>query len=444
MSDGQRLEPGDTLAGSYRIEEVVGQGGFSTVYRATQTALGRSVAIKWMKTRVDELNSDRSQALDDLVERFRREARIIARLTHPATVTLYDFGRTIGGDFYMVLEYVDGVQLSRLRGERLAPNRVVRLLEQALESLAEAHDHGVVHRDIKPDNLMVYDHRGRRNRLKILDFGIAKVLRALDEKTLRQITGESKLIGTPRYIAPENATNRDPGPPADIYSLGLIAYELLLAERAVTGDDQLDILDRHLSSDFQARIERRPGVPDGLRRVVNRMMEKKVADRYTGAGEVLEDLRALPDYAEGYGATDQLPRPPSARDTDQRADAPVEFASTDSFPNVSAYGDTPDLGGMALHDGADRLSSGPYHTKGGSDPEDRTAHERPQPPEAREKRASYPPGQTTDLPGPSDRDGDAETSDAADRTDGTGSRVALTAAIVVVAVVMIAVGIVVL
>lgn len=444
------LQPGDELEGDYRIEGVVGEGGFSTVYRATQTSLGRTVAIKWMKTRVQTPDDSSARALDDLEERFRREARIVARLDHPATVTLHDFGRTAGHDLYMVLEYVDGVPLTAIRGPHMAPNRVAAILEQALESLGEAHDAGVIHRDIKPDNLMVYHGRHHRERLKILDFGIAKVLRSIDERTLRQITGESTILGTPRYIAPENATDRDPGPAADIYSLGLVAYELLLGERAVPGDDTLDILDRHLAENFQVRIPERPAVPDRLRRIVNRMVAKPLSERYGSADQVLDDLRALPEYGDAYGPTDEVRRPPETGPETSSAPDPA-IASTDSLPEVSAYGETPDF------DAAEPASrsSGPSHDKKGDAPGTRTARERPMPPTARAsddedtddrdatgptRRASFPPGQTHDLPGGEveaiEKETDAESSDERDEDRSTVTLVAAVAVIVTTFVVL--------
>ncbi|MFB6372946.1 MAG: serine/threonine protein kinase [Bradymonadaceae bacterium] len=462
--DAHGPQPGDTLDGDYRIDGILGEGGFSTVYRATQTAVGRTVAIKWMNTDVVSPDGTGARTLDELVERFRREARIVARLDHPATVTLHDFGRTDSHDLYMVLEHVDGRPLTQLRGDQLAPNHVVALLEQALESLAEAHDHGVIHRDIKPGNLMVYEHRDRSDRIKILDFGIAKVLRAFDDETFRQLTGESSIIGTPRYIAPENATNRDPGPPTDLYSLGLVAYELLLGERAVPGHgDTYDLLDRHLSDDFQVHISRRPAVPDGLRGVINRMVRKSLDDRYATADAALEDLRALPDYGDAYGPTDEMSQPDAA-DSDRGTDPDIAETSTASLPDVPAYDDRVDLGPTDAPDRAasetpssrKRPPSGPYHRKGGQHPEDRTAHERPMPPSARDggteqtsdecvedrdetgptRRASFPPGRTCDLPQDDARDDETEESEGADAADADGegrSSLVVAAGIVLVA-----------
>jgi serine/threonine protein kinase len=403
MGEERALEIGCEIDGRYRIERAVGEGGYATVYRASQKAVGRPVAVKVMKP--DGPGSEESsERRADRVERFRREARVLARLQSPATVTLHDFGET-RGHFYMVLEFVDGVPLTALHGEQLAPGRVVAILEQALESLGEAHDHGIVHRDVKPDNLMLYQHRGHRERLKILDFGIAKVLRALDEQTLRQITGESTLVGTPRYVAPENATNRDPGPPADIYGLGLVAYEMLLGERAVPGGPTLQVLGRHLSEDFQVRIGAERDVPRRLRSVVNRMIRKPLAERYATADAVLADLDRLPNYDGGYAATESTPRPSIPR----AGGAATPATDCDSTEDVSPTVENDSLG---ISKAVGRPAENSAPAVAGPKP---TTDERPSPAASKPmdseetpdgdqtaRKATIPPGETSETDEPSD------------------------------------------
>ena len=346
MGEESLLEAGTEVAGRYRIEEMIGQGGFATVYRAIQQPIGRPVAVKVLETRMEEASPEADRALDRLIARFHREARIIGQLQSSSTVTLHDFGRTTDDDIYMVLEYIDGVPLTELRGQRLAPDRVVAILRQALESLGEAHEHGVLHRDIKPGNLMLYDHRGEADRVKILDFGIAKVLRTTDREMMRQLTGESRLVGTPRYLAPELATNRNPGPPADIYSLGLVAYELLVGVRAVPGEDPREILDIHLADDFRVRLSDRPSLPDGLRRLVNRMLARDPNDRYATTDEVLADLYALPTFGDDYAETSSRPGP-TAEDLPAETQPPETFEPTAEArpPDGEGSTETADLPG---------------------------------------------------------------------------------------------------
>jgi serine/threonine protein kinase len=327
MGEESSLESGTEIAGRYRIEEMIGQGGFATVYRAVQQPIGRPVAVKLLETDLEEVGRQADRALDRLVARFHREARIIGQLQSPATVTLHDFGRTPADDIYMVLEYIDGVALTELRGQRLAPDRVVAILRQALESLGEAHEHGVLHRDIKPGNLMLYEHRGEADRVKILDFGIAKVLRTTDREMMRQLTGESRLVGTPRYLAPELATNRNPGPPADIYSLGLVAYELLVGVQAVPGEAPHEILEVHLADDFRVRLSDRPSLPDGLRRIVNRMLARDPEERYATTEAVLAELAELPNFGDDYAETSSRPGP-TGEDVAAETQPPEAFDPT--------------------------------------------------------------------------------------------------------------------
>lgn len=409
MGEKRPLEVGVEVDGRYRIERAIGEGGYATVYRATQTTVGRPVAVKVMKP--DGPGSEESsEGRADRVERFRREARVLARLKSPATVTLHDFGQTRAGHFFMVLEFVDGIPLTALHGDRLAPGRVVAILEQALESLGEAHDHGIVHRDVKPDNLMLYQHRGHRERLKILDFGIAKVLRALDEQTLRQITGESTLVGTPRYVAPENATNRDPGPPADIYGLGLVVYEMLLGQRAVPGGPTLQVLDCHLSEDFQVQIDEHRDVPERLRTVVNGMIRKPLTERYATADAVLADLDRVPNYDGGYAATESMPRP-SIPEAGGAATPTNELESTrDVSPAPDTdKAETPD----AVGDRGESPEPAETRHRGMADdrddwgaPDEQTSPDRREVADDNEtaRRATVPPAETSETDGPTDAD----------------------------------------
>jgi tRNA A-37 threonylcarbamoyl transferase component Bud32 len=293
MKTIQDLKTGDVLVGKYRLLDQLGRGGFSAVFRAEQLGMGRKVAIKVMfppSYHQGSSHDSEDQLLAQLVGRFQQEARVISRLRHPATISVYDHGSTDDGLFFMVLEYVDGSSLRAMREREfpLSPERVVRILRQLLEALREAHQLGVVHRDIKPDNIMVFDHLDERDLVKLLDFGIARVFEPGDV-TVMDLTQAGMLVGTPRYMAPELIQNNAPGPPVDIYALGLVAYEMVTGKLAVEGTTSLELIARQISAE-PIRLPDAIDVPVGLRRVIDKMIAKNLDDRFSTAQEVLEAL----------------------------------------------------------------------------------------------------------------------------------------------------------
>ena len=290
-------EPGELFEGKYRIRDLLGSGGFARVYRAEQTDLGREVALKILSPQVSSLASNDSvdSQLESVAIRFEREAKVVSRLRSPYTITVYDYGRTESGLLYMVLEYVDGLELDEVP-RPMEPRRVARVLEQVLKSLQEAHAHDLLHRDLKPANIMLYEHLGEKDQVKLLDFGIAKMVgQAQKEKREEQdLTAADSLIGTPRYMSPEQIRGNAVGPAADIYSLGLVIYELLVGEKAITSSDSIEILGKHLSAEsfeLPADLDVHPEV----RAIVNRMLEKDTDIRYATTDEVLTDVQALED-----------------------------------------------------------------------------------------------------------------------------------------------------
>jgi serine/threonine protein kinase len=307
-------EPGELFEGKYRIRDLLGSGGFARVYRAEQTDLGREVALKILSPQVSSLASNDSvdSQLESVAIRFEREAKVVSRLRSPYTITVYDYGRTDSGLLYMVLEYVDGLELDEV-DVPLQPRRVARVLEQVLKSLQEAHAHELLHRDLKPANIMLYEHLGEKDQVKLLDFGIAKMVgEAQKEKREEQdLTAADSLIGTPRYMSPEQIRGENVGPAADIYSLGLVIYELLVGEKAITSSDSIEILGKHLSAEsftLPAELSVHPDV----RAIVNRMLEKDINRRYASTDEVLADVRALDDVrGDLSGEFANLPPVPS-------------------------------------------------------------------------------------------------------------------------------------
>ena len=291
MVSSSDLQSGDVLAGRYQLERLIGRGGFSSVWRAIQLGMERPVAIKVLRARLDGVPaSDQSRAGDDFARRFAKEARVLSRLRSPATVTVHDYGRTEQGLLYMVLEYVDGLPLSALEEELpLAPGRVARILTQALESLREAHHYGILHRDIKPGNIMLYEHMGDRDLIKLLDFGIAKLYQDQDA-TIEVQTKQGVLVGTPRYMAPESIRDSAPCPASDIYSLGLLCYELLVGRKAIQGRGPLQLITAQLKPEsVQLPVELT--ITEPMRQLIDRMMSKPLQERWSTAAEVLEALQ---------------------------------------------------------------------------------------------------------------------------------------------------------
>ena len=213
--------------GNYGLEEELGSGGMGIVYRATHAVLRRPTAIKLLRPEAaSQVN----------VSRFEREVRLTARLTHPNTIAVYDYGRSPEGLFYYAMEYVDGVDLDLLVENHgpLPPGRIILILEQVAASLAEAHDLGLIHRDVKPANIMIGIRGGIPDMVKVLDFGLVKNVRR-DESSLSSV---EKLKGTPHFISPEDIlTPADVDGCSDLYALGGVAYYLLTGEHVFEGVD---------------------------------------------------------------------------------------------------------------------------------------------------------------------------------------------------------------
>lgn len=217
------LRPGDSVAGRFRIVELIGKGGFSVVFRAYQENMKRFVALKVLKPSIS--NDER------VVERFRREALFASHLSHPNTITLFDYGRTESGLCYIAMEYLEGTELGAvIRSEDgLELSRVWSILAQASQSLAEAHRLGLIHRDIKPENIYLVQ-QDRDELVKVLDFGLSKAFRTITDDSSGQmtpLTQEGKVFGTPLYMAPEQAMDKPISPAIDVYALGHIAYAMI-------------------------------------------------------------------------------------------------------------------------------------------------------------------------------------------------------------------------
>jgi eukaryotic-like serine/threonine-protein kinase len=250
---------GELIGGRYELEELVGSGGMSTVYRAHDRLLERKVALKILHRR---FNDD-----DEYVERFRREARAVAQLAHPNIVTVIDRGEDAGRQF-IVFEYVDGDDLKQLidkAGGRLPIDRVVELGQEIAAALAFAHERGIVHRDVKPQNVLLNEE----GRAKVTDFGIA---RSLDVE--HGVTQTGTVLGTSNYIAPEQASGQPVDDRSDVYSFGVVLYELLTGTVPFEGESFVAVALKHVHEPAPSVLERRPDTPPRLARLVDAMLQK--------------------------------------------------------------------------------------------------------------------------------------------------------------------------
>jgi eukaryotic-like serine/threonine-protein kinase len=277
---------GDVIADRYELEELVDHGGMSSVYRGHDRLLERKVALKVLH----------SHFLDDpeYVERFRREARAVAQLSHPHIVTVIDRGSSDGHQF-IVFEYVDGENLKQLL-ERTGPLPVERTIELGIEiadALAFAHAHDLVHRDVKPQNVLV-DATGN---VKVTDFGIA---RSLDVE--HGVTQTGTVLGTSNYLSPEQAAGEPVTPASDIYSLGVVLYELLTGDVPFRGDNLVVVAMKHVTERPPGLLEQRPDIPLRLARAVEHALEKDPEQRFASMDAFVNELRRCRDELGGFEA----------------------------------------------------------------------------------------------------------------------------------------------
>jgi len=286
---------GEVVADRYEVEELVGAGGMSSVYRAHDRLLDRKVALKVMHQHYG--------ADPEYVERFRREARSVAALSHPNVVTVIDRGEHAGRQF-IVFEYVDGENLKQLI-QRRGPAPVATALELAIQiaqALSFAHQHGLVHRDVKPQNVLLNGD----GRAKVTDFGIA---RSLDVQ--HSVTHTGTVLGTSDYIAPEQAQGSAVDEHTDVYSLGVVLYELLTGHVPFAGENFVAVAMRHINDEAAPLSDARPDVPPRVEAAVRRAMAKDPADRFPSMAAFCDELQAC--LADLHGATQVLPgRAPAA------------------------------------------------------------------------------------------------------------------------------------
>ncbi len=344
---------GAVIVGKYKLLAVIGSGAMGTIYRAEQLNLAKTIVIKLLHA---HLLTDQ-----ELVQRFQREAKAASRLDHPNCIQIIDFGQTEQGALFIAMEYVPGDDLATIleREHPIDLRRLIHVMKQVCEALDEAHANGVLHRDLKPENIMVYDHRTERDRVKVVDFGIAK----LDEnnpnssRSFRTRTGI--VCGTPEYMSPEQARGKTLDARSDIYALGVALYHLVTDNLPFDAPSPIEIVTKHLVEDPVPPRKLRQDLPAAFDRLILSMMAKDRCKRPTSVMDVRAELDRI-DRELAYERHAQVaqPRDPDAtiidvtqgeafrravaavdnnsRRTSRTDQAPKERAVATSAPRVKA------------------------------------------------------------------------------------------------------------
>jgi len=284
---------GKVVNGKFRVENLIGQGGMGRVYRAHHLTLDRPVVLKMLH---------RAYSADpQIVQRFQREARAASRLDHPNSIAVLDFGESEDGTLFMAMEYLPGKDLGHVVADEfpLPEARIIRVGAQVLSALAEAHAHGIIHRDLKPENVMVVPRRDNPDFVKVLDFGIAKIVDAGESDP--KLTQAGLVCGTPEYMSPEQARGANLDARSDLYSMGVLLYQLCTGDLPFQSDTPVGFLTAHLSDVPVPPRQRRPdlSISPALDALITRSLEKDPARRFGSADEMRLALLACAPGASG-------------------------------------------------------------------------------------------------------------------------------------------------
>ena len=312
------LAPG-TVVGEYRVEHKLGEGGMASVYAAIHPLIGKRAAIKVMSPR---LSADAAA-----VARFALEARAVNRIGHPNIVDVFSFGQLPDGRSYFVMEWLQGETLYERMLKQHGPlplDDVVHILDQICDALEAAHEAGIVHRDLKPANVFLCPVRGRRDAVKLLDFGVAKLV---CQEPTPGWTSAGMVVGTPEYVSPEQARGRDVDARSDLYSLGVMAYEMVLGRPPFLSDNPADAIEMHLGATPPRPSILWPAIPPPLETLLRRLLAKRPEERATLA-EIRATLAAIrPTATPALDRVDAAPSPRRVRRRRQAARLALVVAS---------------------------------------------------------------------------------------------------------------------
>lgn len=316
---------GQKINDRYQIIKSIGEGGMANVYLAYDTILDRNVAVKVLR---GDLATD-----EKFVRRFQREALSASSLSHPNIVEVYDVGED-NGQYYIVMEYIEGCQLKQLlkkRG-RLTLSEVIDIMLQITDGLSVAHDAYIIHRDIKPQNIMILDS----GLVKITDFGIAMAMNST------QLTQTNSVMGSVHYLPPEQANGKGSTLQSDIYSMGILMYELLTGELPYKGDNAVEIALKHLKEKIPSVREKIPEIPQSVENIIIKATAKNPKNRYADARSMNEDLRTCLDDSRAnepkivlpYPEFDEDRKPKSSTKSQSKNDAIVKEIKTEEVENT--------------------------------------------------------------------------------------------------------------
>jgi len=313
---------GRTVGGRFKVNSVLGEGGMGIVYEGEQQ-MGSNVRRVAIKTLHSHLSKDES-----VLARFHRECGTVSQLEHPNTIKFYDFGKEDDGTLYIAMEFIDGQSMDDVivKEGPLAPTRVAKIMEQVCGALDEAHDLGVIHRDLKPENIVLTERLGEKDFVKVLDFGIAARTESADAQKEAKLTQQGMVLGTPPYMSPEQFTGAELERRSDVYSLGVMAYEMLTGELPFTANTPWQWATEHMTAQPFPISERASGsaVPKAMRDAVMGALAKDPAERPGSAGSFLAQLK---DGLAGAGLSGPASAASISAATEEMQAAPVFSAA---------------------------------------------------------------------------------------------------------------------